>query len=912
MTRERISCLAKNDMEYNGEVMISFIHRTKGTIAVFLTLILIPTFIFGGVMIDGTRVYGSKNLLSGAGEMALNGALANYDTELNDYYGLLAMAKSPDEVEGILQEYFEDTLNAQGLTTDDLSRALIYLDVLENGFEASPVSESEIYRTEVLKADILEYMKVRGPVMMTENILGKIGDFKDLHNQQVAVKKQMKFKSDVQDLAEIYEKLYEKVCVEYEDSWDYIYSMGVYFRPPLGSSYTTEEVLDAIHADAREVYEDASAKTVYYNSIKNCSAKTTKSMLDAAEAFSDSDLQSKAQNIDNLHDSFGALLEIKKMYNKYDTDVSDILDDVDKHEDPDEYAERNAWVQEFKTINNFIDGVLQDLTDDVNDRIDKPETHFYSIHAAMITASDALNDIPAIMNELNDEMEKLREEYDEWKNAVDKVQTQEVKEEYQKDLADYEDFFADSELYEEFMNKVETNTAYYPEMIKVLEGTTFNSKSLTDQSTSWTRFRSEGATSPYNTASTSGEMASRGKEFCAKYFHNSPEWSTSPGGLHHALMDPEHDELVKRMKEYWVQFKEQEDEEKREEEGTKQNESLSASIKKYAELFLTTDIKYNNMDVDFADGYPSKWLEMAEGDVSGDTELDIDADAKEKKQNKEITSKISDFTEAGNAMLENLSKLGDLLQGAAEDAFITEYGIDMFSNYVSNKDSKGNVIDDPISLSGWSLNKDKYYRTEAEYIIWGDPDARDNITKTKAVIFAIHLVCNLVYVTVNFRNHPDVIAASAWAPGPWAIVVRIAVLSILALKQTVTDLDRLMQGKQAELIKTKDHWSAPLIYTKDEGKIKGFSYHDWLWLFMMINSMENESAVLGRIADCIEFNRCAQNKGNTLRTKYTMVQIDAKAVTNTYFLQNVGALGGPSMDLPEGGFVLNYKGVKSY
>lgn len=891
--------------------MISFIHRTKGTIAVFLTLILIPTFILGGVMIDGTRVYGSKNLLSGAGEMALNGALANYDTELNDYYGLLAMTKSPDEVEDILQEYFEDTLNAKGLTTDDLSRALIYLDVLENGFEASPVPESEIYRTEILKADILEYMKVRGPVMMTENILGKIGDFKDLHNQQVAVKKQMKFKSDVQDLVKIYEKLYEKVYAEYNNSWDYIYGFGRYYSS-LGATYTTEEVMDAIYADAKLVYNDASIKTVYYNSIKNCSSYTRKDILEAAEAFSDSDLQSKARNIDNIHDSFGALLEIKKMYNRYGNDVRDILNGIDKHKNPDEYAEKNAWVQEFKKINNFIDGVLMDLTDDVNHRIAKPESHFYSMDASMKNALSALNDIPAIMDELNAEMEKLRSEYNEWKTAVDKVQTEPIKESYQEDLANYEDFFSDSELFEEFMNKVETNKAYYPEMIKVLEGTTFNSKSLTDGKTSWTRFRSEGAKTPYNTATRSEEMFSYGVQFCTTYFNNSPEWSTMPNGLQHALMDPDHDELVKRMKEYWVQYEEHEDKEKREEEGTKQNQSLSDSINKYANLFLTTDIDNNNIDADFTAGYPSKWLGIAKGSVSADSELEIEGDVKNKKQNKKITSGISDSTEAGNAMLENLSKLEDMLQGAAEDAFITEYGVDMFSNYVSNKDSKGNVVENPISLSGWSLDKDKYYRTEAEYIIWGDPDARDNITKTKAVIFAIHLVCNLVYVTVNFRNHTSVIEASSWAPGPWAIVVKIAVLSILALKQTVTDIDRLMQGKQAELIKSKNHWPEPLKYTTNEVEIKGFTYRDWIWLFMMINSMSNESAVLGRIADCIEFNRCNQEAGNTLKTRYTMVQIDAKAVTNTFFLQNVGALGGPNMDLPDGGFVLNYRGVKSY
>ena len=48
--------------------MWNFVRKHDGAISVFLTLILIPTLLFAGVMVDGVRIYGSKNMISGAGD----------------------------------------------------------------------------------------------------------------------------------------------------------------------------------------------------------------------------------------------------------------------------------------------------------------------------------------------------------------------------------------------------------------------------------------------------------------------------------------------------------------------------------------------------------------------------------------------------------------------------------------------------------------------------------------------------------------------------------------------------------------------------------------------------------------------------------------------------------------------------
>ena len=144
--------------------MLRFCTRCRGAISVFLTLILVPTFIFGGVLVDGSRILGAKNLISGAGDMALNAALSDYNEELNKTYGLLARARTADEVEHIMQDFFEATLNANGVSKEDFTKALVYLELTNDGFTASDIPGTEIYQTEVLKQEILEYMKYRAPV----------------------------------------------------------------------------------------------------------------------------------------------------------------------------------------------------------------------------------------------------------------------------------------------------------------------------------------------------------------------------------------------------------------------------------------------------------------------------------------------------------------------------------------------------------------------------------------------------------------------------------------------------------------------------------------------------------------------------------------------------------------------------
>ena len=151
--------------------MFGFCEKSKGAISVFLTLILLPTLLLGGLTTDAARIYMSKVVISDAGEMAMNAGLAQYETELHDEYGLFSMEKTPEDMEDDLADFFNKSLNGKGLDgTEDYDKIL---DLITENFNAYNVEGSQIYKSEVEKQQIVEYMKYRAPVCLTEELLDK-------------------------------------------------------------------------------------------------------------------------------------------------------------------------------------------------------------------------------------------------------------------------------------------------------------------------------------------------------------------------------------------------------------------------------------------------------------------------------------------------------------------------------------------------------------------------------------------------------------------------------------------------------------------------------------------------------------------------------------------------------------------
>ena len=85
--------------------MIDFFEKTKGSISLFLALIMLPMMTVAGLIVDGARISAAKASLSGAGDLAMNAALSEYDQILYDVYGIFAVSENMEELQNNVSRY---------------------------------------------------------------------------------------------------------------------------------------------------------------------------------------------------------------------------------------------------------------------------------------------------------------------------------------------------------------------------------------------------------------------------------------------------------------------------------------------------------------------------------------------------------------------------------------------------------------------------------------------------------------------------------------------------------------------------------------------------------------------------------------------------------------------------------------
>lgn len=211
----------------------------RGSVSVLLSIILLPCLTFTGLMVDYANITMSKAVAESAGELAVNAALANYDAVLADVYGLFTMSQNEEELSKNLEEYFNNTLSANGLlpessdfssetfkglqedlqdylgtvTAEDVNRN--FLQVESKNFTATGVEGSAINEPGILKNQIVEFMKYRGPAEVGLDMINSLNAFKIANEKTKVAEKKMDVDTAINDLSEISKEFYE-VLVEYD------------------------------------------------------------------------------------------------------------------------------------------------------------------------------------------------------------------------------------------------------------------------------------------------------------------------------------------------------------------------------------------------------------------------------------------------------------------------------------------------------------------------------------------------------------------------------------------------------------------------------------------------------------------------------------------------------------------------
>lgn len=166
---------------------MSFLHKNRGAVSVFLILVLVPCIVISSIFVDLSRVHLSKTTAESSADLALNTLMTNYDKELADYYGLIGSCQNLDEFYKVSAEFFLRTLKSQNMADDEiLLLADVYasatnddtiFDLLEvecDNATVGPVEGANLGQPAFLKDSIVEFMKYRAPIEMAASLIGRI------------------------------------------------------------------------------------------------------------------------------------------------------------------------------------------------------------------------------------------------------------------------------------------------------------------------------------------------------------------------------------------------------------------------------------------------------------------------------------------------------------------------------------------------------------------------------------------------------------------------------------------------------------------------------------------------------------------------------------------------------------------
>lgn len=302
--------------------MIAFFNKTKGSISLFLAIIMLPMMTMAGLVVDGARISTAKTNLSNASDLAMNAALSEYDKILYDVYGIFAVSEDMEALEKNVTRYFQNTLSNAGVLEDSDSYTREFInsifssfssDELEFGnivdtepksFELSGVPSSAIANPKVLERQIVEYMKYRGPFNVGKGLLTKLGCIGETSKQSKALENKVEYDKKLETVQDACESAYQDI-VAYNDR------VG-----GSGSKFASNDYLNAASKDLQDAKTHIEKMVKYLLAYKDSNlhvksyAKSNLTitelaqfalMYDASQAF---DLDSTAKT------------EINKYYNK--------------------------------------------------------------------------------------------------------------------------------------------------------------------------------------------------------------------------------------------------------------------------------------------------------------------------------------------------------------------------------------------------------------------------------------------------------------------------------------------------------------------------------------------------------------------------------------------------------------------
>lgn len=160
-----------------------------GQITVFLSIILLAVIILAGVLVDASRAGAAEAIVKKSVESAARSVLADYSSKLKENYGIFSFtAKNEDVLNDEVRKYLSRNLMIQEEGEKNNGNAKFY------GFNIERVNVTPVFNlseNEVMKSQILEYMKYRAPKEIVDGFLERLSAVRNMGKMSEAYKKKV-------------------------------------------------------------------------------------------------------------------------------------------------------------------------------------------------------------------------------------------------------------------------------------------------------------------------------------------------------------------------------------------------------------------------------------------------------------------------------------------------------------------------------------------------------------------------------------------------------------------------------------------------------------------------------------------------------------------------------------------------
>lgn len=171
--------------------------RLKGSITVFISIILAILIAFCGVVVDLSRFRLGEKHARAAVQLSVQSALTQYNAPLKENYGIWVLGKSEDELEALIYDLIEKNLCVENKYMPGI------VDLY--GFSVEKVSVEQMFNItdeNVLEQQITDYMKYRAPVIAVGIFIEKLKSLTISMAQSGLVNKKMDLENKLQKIRE--------------------------------------------------------------------------------------------------------------------------------------------------------------------------------------------------------------------------------------------------------------------------------------------------------------------------------------------------------------------------------------------------------------------------------------------------------------------------------------------------------------------------------------------------------------------------------------------------------------------------------------------------------------------------------------------------------------------------------------